>query len=63
MSSDAERGASAIEYGLFIAAIAAVLAGVVVALGPVVSHAFDKGCTAVTDSQATACPTTQGSTP
>jgi pilus assembly protein Flp/PilA len=35
-----ETGASAVEYGLLIAAIAAVIAGVVFALGGVVSEAF-----------------------
>ncbi len=35
-----DRGASAVEYGLMIAAIAGVLAAVLFALGPVVRDTF-----------------------
>lgn len=35
-----ERGASAVEYGLLIAGIAAVIVVAVMALGPVISGAF-----------------------
>jgi pilus assembly protein Flp/PilA len=42
-----DRGASAVEYGLMVAAIAALIVGVVFALGGVVSGAFSKTCSAV----------------
>lgn len=40
-----ERGASAVEYGLMVAAIAAVIVGVVFGLGTLVQTAFSKTCT------------------
>lgn len=42
-----EQGASAVEYGLMVAAIAAVIVVVVFALGSVVSGAFEKTCKGV----------------
>jgi pilus assembly protein Flp/PilA len=39
-----ERGASAVEYGLLIAGIAALIVVAVFALGPVVKEAFNKTC-------------------
>ncbi|MBA3782494.1 MAG: Flp family type IVb pilin [Nocardioides sp.] len=42
-----ERGASAVEYGLLIAGIAAIVVVAVMALGPVVSSAFDDTCAAI----------------
>ncbi len=39
-----ERGASAVEYGLLIAGIAAVIVVAVMALGPVVNDAFESTC-------------------
>jgi pilus assembly protein Flp/PilA len=42
-----DRGASAVEYGLLVAAIAAVIVGVVFALGGLINGAFKKTCTAV----------------
>jgi pilus assembly protein Flp/PilA len=39
-----DRGASAVEYGLLVAAIAAVIVGVVFGLGALVNTAFDKTC-------------------
>jgi pilus assembly protein Flp/PilA len=42
-----ERGASAVEYGLLIAGIAALIVVAVFALGPVVKEAFTDTCTAV----------------
>ena len=39
-----ERGASAVEYGLLIAGIAALIVVAVFALGPIVRDAFDKTC-------------------
>ena len=37
-----EEGATAVEYGLIVAAIAGVIAAVVFALGPKVSNGFNK---------------------
>ncbi|WP_435743993.1 Flp family type IVb pilin [Nocardioides sp. SYSU DS0663] len=42
-----ERGASAVEYGLLIAGIAALIVVAVFALGPVVKEAFTETCTTV----------------
>jgi pilus assembly protein Flp/PilA len=39
-----ERGASAVEYGLLIAGIAALIVVAVFALGPVVKEAFKDTC-------------------
>jgi pilus assembly protein Flp/PilA len=45
-----DRGASAVEYGLMVAAIAAVIVGVVFGLGTLVKSAFSKTCSAVSSS-------------
>jgi pilus assembly protein Flp/PilA len=45
MAKMEERGASAVEYGLLIAGIAAVIVVAVMALGPIVKDAFTKTCT------------------
>ena len=37
-----ERGATAVEYGLLVALIAAVIIGSVVALGPVVADLYEE---------------------
>jgi pilus assembly protein Flp/PilA len=37
-----DRGASAVEYGLLVAAIAAVIVGIVFGLGTLVKNAFSK---------------------
>jgi pilus assembly protein Flp/PilA len=42
-----ERGASAVEYGLLIAGIAALIVVAVFALGPMVREAFENTCSAV----------------
>ncbi|CUR53953.1 Flp/Fap pilin component [metagenome] len=42
-----ERGASAVEYGLLIAGIAALVVVVVFAFGHVISDVFQGTCTAV----------------
>jgi pilus assembly protein Flp/PilA len=42
-----DRGASAVEYGLLIAAIAAVIVVIVFALGSVVKSKFQKTCNEV----------------
>jgi pilus assembly protein Flp/PilA len=39
-----ERGASAVEYGLLIAGIAALIVVAVFALGPIVREAFEDTC-------------------
>ncbi|TIC80937.1 Flp family type IVb pilin [Nocardioides sp. GY 10127] len=51
---DDERGASAVEYGLLIAGIAAIIAVAVFALGPVVASAFSDTCESVNNG--VACP-------
>ena len=48
-----ERGASAVEYGLLIAGIAALIVIAVFALGPVVEDAFSKTCDEMTSSPST----------
>ena len=42
-----ERGASAVEYGLLIAGIAALIVVAVFALGPIVKDAFTDTCTVI----------------
>lgn len=42
-----ERGASAVEYGLLIAGIAALIVVAVFALGPIVKEAFTDTCTSI----------------
>lgn len=42
-----EAGASAVEYGLLVALIAAIIVGVVAALGTTVSGAFTKAETGI----------------
>jgi pilus assembly protein Flp/PilA len=42
-----ERGASAVEYGLLIAGIAALIVVAVFALGPLVTEAFTDTCGAI----------------
>ena len=43
-----ERGASAVEYGLLIAGIAALIVVAVFALGPIVKEAFTDTCDSIT---------------
>jgi pilus assembly protein Flp/PilA len=47
-AKDQERGASAVEYGLLIAGIAALIVVAVFALGPVVKEAFADTCDSIT---------------
>jgi pilus assembly protein Flp/PilA len=47
-----ERGASAVEYGLLIAGIAALIVLAVFALGPIVREAFEDTCNAIADGGA-----------
>ncbi len=42
-----ERGASAVEYGLLIAGIAALIVIAVFALGPIIKEAFSDTCDAI----------------
>ena len=46
-----ERGASAVEYGLLIAGIAALIVVAVFALGPFVKDAFSDTCDAIDSRQ------------
>ena len=56
MRSGHDRGASAVEYGLMVAAIAAVIVGIVFGLGSLVKSAFSTTCTNIKSSVPT--PTT-----
>ena len=49
-----ERGASAVEYGLLIAGIAAIIVVAVMALGPIVKDAFTDTCTEIKKNTALA---------
>ena len=48
-----ERGASAVEYGLLIAGIAALIVIAVFALGPIVREAFSDTCNEITSGNTT----------
>ena len=48
-----DAGASAVEYGLLIAAVAAVIAGVVFLLGGKVKTAFSQACTSISTPSST----------
>ena len=48
-----ERGASAVEYGLLIAGIAALIVIAVFALGPIIKEAFSDTCNAITTGNTT----------
>lgn len=50
-----ERGASAVEYGLLIAGIAAVIVVAVIALGPVVKEAFEDTKNEICSTSASSC--------
>jgi pilus assembly protein Flp/PilA len=47
---DTEDGASAVEYGLLVAAIAALIVIVVFALGGVIQGAFHKTCSGISSA-------------
>jgi pilus assembly protein Flp/PilA len=47
-----DEGASAVEYGLLVAAIAAVIVLVVFVLGGVIAKVFSKTCSAVSSGAA-----------
>lgn len=44
-----DRGASAVEYGLLIAAISAVIVGVVFGIGGMMQSAFSKTCSTIAE--------------
>ena len=50
-----DEGATAVEYGLLVAAIAAVIVGVVFLLGGKVSSAFNKTNTCIGSGGGTGC--------
>jgi pilus assembly protein Flp/PilA len=54
---DEERGASAVEYGLLVAAIAAIIVLIVFAIGKFVQEGFADTCDAM-DAQSTLTATT-----
>ena len=54
-----DRGASAVEYGLMVAAIAAVIVGIVFGLGTLVSNVFSSTCDTIQNNPAA---TASGST-
>ena len=63
IAKKSDDGASAVEYGLLVAAIAAIIVIVVFALGGWVNGAFEKTCTdietnaeGVTSTSDAACP-------
>jgi pilus assembly protein Flp/PilA len=56
----AEKGASAVEYGLMVAAIAAVIVGTVFALGGFVKQTFDETCSALASGHPTCTSTANG---
>ena len=51
----ADKGASAVEYGLMVAAIAALIVGTVFALGGFVKSSFDKTCSALNQPVGGSC--------
>jgi pilus assembly protein Flp/PilA len=46
----ADRGATAVEYGLMVAAIAAIIVAVVFGLGSLIKTTFDNTNTCITDN-------------
>jgi pilus assembly protein Flp/PilA len=50
-----DRGASAVEYGLMVAAIAAVIVAIVFGLGKLVQSTFDKGSSCIAAGIASTC--------
>ena len=49
-----DEGASAVEYGLLVAAIAALIVIIVFALGGVIKNVFKKTCDTISSNAATA---------
>lgn len=52
-----DRGAAAVEYGMLVALIAAVVVGTVALLGPTIKAAFQAVVTALTDAIGGGSPT------
>jgi pilus assembly protein Flp/PilA len=50
-----ERGASAVEYGLLIAGIAALIVVVVLAFGGTLTNVFKNTCTKVANGASSSC--------
>jgi pilus assembly protein Flp/PilA len=57
-----DRGASAVEYGLLVAAIAATLVAVVFGLGGFVKDTFDQTCDALSKTSPTCATSTSTTT-
>jgi len=57
-----DRGASAVEYGLMVAAIAAVIVSAVFMLGTTVNKAFTDTTTCIKDRSSTGCPAVASTT-
>jgi pilus assembly protein Flp/PilA len=49
---DEEKGASAVEYGLLVAAIAALIVLIVFALGGIVTETFEDTCSSIKSNAA-----------
>ncbi|MGN6781806.1 MAG: Flp family type IVb pilin [Marmoricola sp.] len=58
LSRRTDDGASAVEYGLLVAGIAALIVVVVFALGGFVKGAFSSTCTAMSGNVSSATPST-----
>jgi len=56
MRPNREVGASAVEYGLLVAAIAAIIVAVVFAIGTATGALFDKTCTSIQDGSSITVP-------
>ena len=56
-----EDGASAVEYGLLVAAIAAVIVIIVFMLGGLIKNAFSHTCGAISDGASGGTPTSTSS--
>jgi len=54
VTTQKDQGASAVEYGLLVAAIAALIVIIVFALGGVVKSVFQKTCSGVTSGASVA---------
>lgn len=57
-----DRGATAVEYGLMVALIAAVIAGVVLTLGNTLHDKFSNVGTCISSNASTGCSPSSGST-
>ncbi|GLY18636.1 Flp family type IVb pilin [Kineosporia rhizophila] len=60
LSTAKDRGASAVEYGLMVAAIAAVIVAVVFGLGTIVSKTFSDTCSSFTTKTTTNTTAAEG---